>query len=55
MLAKINGEGVKSRMFNIIANLLLQYGSETWVLRQGDKRTEASEIKFLRPLCTYLI
>lgn len=42
-------QDLKIRMHNIISKPALRYGSETWVLRQQDrKRIEASEMRFLR-------
>jgi hypothetical protein len=37
-------------MYNIIVNPALEYSSEPWVLREGDKnKPEASRMRFLLP------
>jgi hypothetical protein len=42
---------VKLRIRNIIVKPVLHYGSQTWVLREGDKRrSEAFGMRFLRSL-----
>lgn len=42
---------VKLRMYNVISKPALQYGSETWVMREEDKRRiETSEMRFLRSM-----
>jgi hypothetical protein len=48
-LGKNMRKEIKLRWHNIISKPVLQYGSETWVLRVADKRRiETSEMRFLR-------
>jgi hypothetical protein len=48
-LGKNMRKEIKLRLHNIISKPALQYGSETWVLREEDKRRiETSEMRFLR-------